>query len=207
MSKKPYAAIARFYDLVFGRVVSRVHETVFRLAPPEPGDRVLDVACGTGLLLEKYHRAGARVHGIDSSREMLEVARNRVPEAGLVHGDASRMPFPRREFDIVSTTLALHEMSPEARKRVLGEIRRVTRRGGRIVIGDYSVPREKTVSGVLAGRVVETIERLAGGEHYENYLEFKKTGGVEAIPRLLGLKPEKEASIYGGCIRILVLKR
>ena len=99
---------------------------------------VLDAACGTGAQLQIYREAGCRVHGIDVSKAMLAVARNRLGAAAALQvADASRMPFDDGRFDLVLFSMALHEFAPATRAAALGQARRVIKRDGRILVLDY----------------------------------------------------------------------
>ena len=95
------------------------------------GRRVLDVGCGTGQLAAALTtEAGARVWGIDTSEEMLAVARKRLPVGvGVRAGAAERLPFRDGWFDRVTMSLVLHLLD---RQRALPEARRVVRSDGRI---------------------------------------------------------------------------
>jgi len=99
---------------------------------------VLDVGCGTGALLEGVGRElpAARLAGVDLSPGMLTVSRRTLgPRAMLAVGDAARLPFRSRTFDLALSLSALHYWpEPEA---ALGEIRRVLRPGGRVAITDW----------------------------------------------------------------------
>ena len=66
------------------------------------GQRVLEVGCGTGVFLRRAADVGADVHGVDSSEALLEVARERVPEADLRLGDMEALPFDDNLFDVVA---------------------------------------------------------------------------------------------------------
>jgi ubiquinone/menaquinone biosynthesis C-methylase UbiE len=92
--------------------------TISRLPP----GRILDVACGTGLLTR--HLRG-EVIGLDRSEEMLKIARKRVPEATSIRGDAFNLPFPNSSFERVFTSNFYGLLLPEERTRFLGETRRV----------------------------------------------------------------------------------
>ena len=87
-----------------------------------PTGRALDVACGTGILTR--HLRGD-VLGLDGSEEMLGIARERVPQATFVRGDALSLPFPERSFDRIFASNFYGLLLPEERERFLGEARRV----------------------------------------------------------------------------------
>lgn len=104
-----------------------------------PDARVLDVACGPGIVACAVAPHAAHVTGIDLTPAMIEQARERQRTTGLDNlewqvGDATRLPCDDGAFDVVLTRYSFHHMpSPE---RVLGEMKRVCRPGGRILVVD-----------------------------------------------------------------------
>jgi demethylmenaquinone methyltransferase/2-methoxy-6-polyprenyl-1,4-benzoquinol methylase len=100
-----------------------VAEVVRVLAALEPA-RVLDIACGTAFLTR--HLRGA-VTALDQSARMVEIARERMPEAAVVQGDAVPLPFEDGEFDRVVTGHFYGHLVPGERERFLAEARRVAR--------------------------------------------------------------------------------
>lgn len=97
-----------------------------------PGDRLLDVGCGGGLLLRDAARAGATVTGVDHSQEMVRLARERAPGAEVTLGEAERLPFGNASFSAVSMSVVfLFFGDPVA---VLRECARVLEPGGRLAI-------------------------------------------------------------------------
>ncbi len=96
------------------------------------GEQVLDVACGTGNAALLARRAGAVVTGLDASPRLLEVARERVPAAEFVLGDAARLPFDDRRFDAAMSVFGLIFARPG--HAAAAEIARVVRPGGRVAI-------------------------------------------------------------------------
>jgi ubiquinone/menaquinone biosynthesis C-methylase UbiE len=87
-----------------------------------PPRRTLDVACGTGFLTQALP---GEVTGLDQSAEVLEVARDRLPEARLVHGDALPLPFADGAFERVTTGHFYGHLLPGEREEFLAEARRV----------------------------------------------------------------------------------
>ena len=93
-------------------------ETIRRLEPV----KTLDVACGTGFLTQ--HLAG-EVTGLDASDAMAAIARERVPRARFLIGDALELPFPDGSFDRVFTSFFYCHLEADDRERVLDEARRI----------------------------------------------------------------------------------
>ncbi len=87
-----------------------------------PAGRVLDVACGTGVLTQ--HLRG-EITGLDGSERMLKIARERVPGVTFIRGDAFSIPFPDSSFDRVFTSNFYGLLLPEERTRFLREVSRV----------------------------------------------------------------------------------
>ena len=106
-----------------------------------PGDRVLDVATGTGLVARALRRRyGCAVVGLDQSEQMLERARALVgDEVELVHGEAEALPFDDASFDALSFTYLLRYVDDPA--ATMRELARVVRPGGRIAMLEFYVPR------------------------------------------------------------------
>ncbi|MFC7109529.1 class I SAM-dependent methyltransferase [Nonomuraea rubra] len=119
-----------------------------------PAGDALDAGCGTGRLAAYLAGRGHRVRGVDSSPDMLERARQRVPQAEFLLGDLSSLPVPDESVDLVVCSLALTHV-PELGP-VLAEFARVVRPGGQVVIADIHP------EGVARG-VVPPV-RLPGGQ-------------------------------------------
>lgn len=100
------------------------------LLAPEPGERILDVGCGTGQLTAEIARRGAHVVGLDNSEEMLAEARRNFPELTFVLGDAAGFAFPER-FDAVFSNAALHWVKNA--EGAVASIARSLRPGGRFI--------------------------------------------------------------------------
>jgi ubiquinone/menaquinone biosynthesis C-methylase UbiE len=125
----------------------------------EPGQRVLDVACGTGVLAEEAARRvapGGAVTGLDRNEGMLAVARRKAPGIDWRQGMAESLPFPDGTFDAVLSQFGL--MFFEDRAQALREMARVTRPGGRIALAVWA-PLETSPG---YADMVKLLERLFG---------------------------------------------
>lgn len=95
---------------------------------PKPGERILDLGCGTGQLTQAIAESGALATGLDGSAEMIAAARREYPELAFVHADATDFSFSE-PFDAVFSNAALHWMKPQ--EKVARCVARALREGGR----------------------------------------------------------------------------
>lgn len=108
---------------------------------PKPGERILDVAAGTGTSSASLAKSGASVVAADFSPGMIEVGRQRqahVPNLVFVEADATDLPFDDASFDAVTISFGLRNVNEP--KRALAEFLRVTKPGGRLVVCEFSHP-------------------------------------------------------------------
>lgn len=111
---------------------------VVKAINPQPGMRILDLAAGTGTSSRPLADAGAQVIATDLSIGMLEVGKQRQPDLAFVAADALRLPYADRTFDAVTISFGLRNVEHTA--AALTEMHRVTRRGGTLVICEFSTP-------------------------------------------------------------------
>src|SRR5882672_5754495 len=137
-----FDAVASRYDLtndVLSLGQTRLwRRAVTRALDPRPGDRILDLASGTGSSSVPFAAAGAYVVPCDFSAGMLGVGKRSHPELSFVGGDAMRLPFADGVFDAVTMSFGLRNVSDV--DAALAEVARVTRPGGRLVVCEFSHP-------------------------------------------------------------------
>ncbi|QEW04103.1 demethylmenaquinone methyltransferase [Microbacterium lushaniae] len=112
-----------------------------RAVAPRPGQRILDLAAGTGASSVSLARSGAEVIAADFSPGMIAEGRRRhgdIPNLSFVQADATDLPFDDAEFDAVTMSFGLRNVNDP--RAALRELRRVTKPGGRIVICEFSHP-------------------------------------------------------------------
>jgi ubiquinone/menaquinone biosynthesis C-methylase UbiE len=134
-----------------GVVAATTRERTFRAAVLEqaglrPGQRVLDLGCGTGTLaIEMASRCpGLQIFGLDGDPEVLARAERKAVRAGVEitwqHGLATRLPFPDSSFDRAVSTLFFHHLATEDKVSAARELHRVLRPGGQLHVADWGPP-------------------------------------------------------------------
>ncbi len=137
-----FDGVARHYDRT-NTVLSAGNAVLWRMAmvravAPEPGERILDVAAGTGTSSAALARTGAKVVAIDFSSGMIEEGRRRHRNIEFIEADATKLPFGDDEFDAAAISFGLRNV--EDPKLALSEMYRVLKPGGRVVVCEFSKP-------------------------------------------------------------------
>jgi SAM-dependent methyltransferase len=132
-----WSAAAESYDAWFdgpwGRYASEVEaNAVLAAAGALAGRRVLDVGCGTGRFTLRLAQSAAMIVGVEPDAGMLPLAARRIPGL-VVRADGLSLPFPAASFDVAVAVTVCEFASDPA--ELTGELARVTRPGGRIVVG------------------------------------------------------------------------
>jgi len=135
--------------------VGALHDELIEQARLEPGQRVLDVGCGTGSLAVRMRGANPQVEviGLDPDPKALAIARRKAERAGVTvrfeqgYGDA--LPFADAVFDRVTSSLMLHHLDLATRRGMLHELLRVLRPGGSLHLLDFGRSEERR-DGLLA---------------------------------------------------------
>lgn len=156
---KDPAKVSGMFDQVAGRydltndVLSMGNDRLWRVATtravaPKPGQRILDLAAGTGASSVSLARSGAEVVAADFSPGMIAEGERRhrgIPNLSFRQADATALPFADDEFDTVTMSFGLRNVNePE---KALAELLRVARPGGRLVICEFSHPPSRAFNG------------------------------------------------------------
>jgi ubiquinone/menaquinone biosynthesis C-methylase UbiE len=178
---------ARLYDLgttvlSLGRL-SALHRKIVELAGITPGERILDVGCGPGrLAIVAGTVAGpaGETSAIDPAPEMIELARRKAARTGVrvrfEVGVIEALPYPADHFDVVLSSLMLHHLPDEVKRRGLAEIHRVLKPGGRVVAVDFgATPR----AGI--GHLLCVLGLRKGWDHAERVRDMFGDAGFDAV--------------------------
>jgi len=209
--QRMFAAIAPSYDLN-NRLHSIWLDQAWRrraveLAGLRPGDRIVDVACGTGDLtlaffdaLHFHHGASnaAQVIGIDFTQEMLPIALDKwmtaasakavpVPSVRFINGDAQALPLPDACCDVVSIAFGIRNVvDPSA---AAGEFFRILRPGGRVVILEFSLPTNaplRALYNFYLNQILPLTATIISGD---------KTGAYKYLPQSINTFIDRETMV------------
>jgi ubiquinone/menaquinone biosynthesis C-methylase UbiE len=158
-------------DIMRRQVIPPVTRFLRERGQPAQRTRLLDIACGTGRVLQQLATAHPelRYHGVDLSPFYVKSARRRlrdVAEVALVVENAEHLPYVDGHFDVVTSVYLFHELPRNARRNVVREMFRVLRPGGLVVLEDSAQPSDSpTIANVLGAFPAEYHEPF-----YQDYL-------------------------------------
>lgn len=186
-ANKVFDRLAWMYDFekYFSSPLRKKAANFVNLKPPK---KILDVATGTGAQAYALAKLGFDVTGIDLSTRMLDQARKKFDSSlklKFLQGDATNLPFKDSSFDAVSISLALHDMPYEIELLALKEMKRVAKKGGKILVVDYMEPAK--------GWLAKFIHPIILLYETKNYLPYTKKG-LEDLLKEVNLKIYKETN-------------
>jgi demethylmenaquinone methyltransferase/2-methoxy-6-polyprenyl-1,4-benzoquinol methylase len=223
--RRLFATIADRYDFIT-RFLSygqdrRWKARLITLAALQPGDRVLDLACGTGDIAFAAAARARRAVGLDITHRMLQLAAQRCGAGlngprtvALVTGDMLALPFGDARFDVVTTGYGLRNV-PDLRQAIQ-EIRRVLAPGGRLLSLDFNRPENPLVRAVylsyltVVGSALGTV--LHGDPDTYRYIpeSIRQYPGAHGVARLLeaeGFEAVRVMPVLGGLMAIHIAQK
>lgn len=187
-----YNIIFGFYDKLLYRRLTKLYDAFFRFdSSYAEGHRIvlegldkgyiLDVACGTGTLMDLANEKGLLCCGLDQSEGMLNQSRSKNPNVELIRGDFENIPFNDSSFDYVVSTNAIGSVKVNP-GRVLSEMIRVCKPRGEVRIADYGEPARKT----FKNRMLIKLFKLLGDTPYDYQSILSEFGYMPSI-EIIGL--------------------
>ena len=134
-----YDAIARLAALSVGGE-ARFRQLALQNLTVSAKTKVLDLCCGSGQTTQFLVQYSQDVTGLDASPLSLQRAKKNVPSANYVEAFAESMPFGGGDFDLVHSSVAMHEMQPAQLKQIFQEVHRVLKPGGLFILVDFHRP-------------------------------------------------------------------
>lgn len=173
-----YDQWARVYDVFWRRYVNKTLPVAQRVAGVRGGERVLDLACGTGELAQRIVRAvpDVEIVGVDLSSSMVDRARKKLggePSVQFQRADAHNLSFEENAFDVVVCASTFHYFTHPS--VVIGEVARVLRPGGRFILLDWC-------RDFWTCRVMDAILHWLDPAHVGCYTLEEATALVESAP-------------------------
>lgn len=196
------------YETLIDPFLKDMRTFITQFADINPGDRILDVCCGTGAQILEYAQRGPVAVGIDNDPAMLRVAegnrmKQKLDNISFRLADATSLPFKDNYFDYVSISFGLHDKTREVRNRVISEMKRVVKQHGALILADYQVPLPRNIWAIAAW----SIEFLVDGSHYEGFKDYLGSGGLDGILRTHTLREERRARVKSGLVVIVKAKK
>lgn len=173
----PFAGYKQILNAIYNRVLS------------EPGKTVLDIGFGTGTLTARLYEQGCHIYGQDFSPRMLELARQKMPDAQLYQGDFSRglaEELQAQRYDAIIATYSLHHLTDHQKIQFIQQLKSLLHPGGGIYIGDVAFETRQELEACRA----QAGESWDDGEIYFVYEELKPM-----IPELTFTKHSKCAGL------------
>ncbi|OZV11262.1 methyltransferase [Tissierella sp. P1] len=158
-----------YSTLNFYKNYDKLLDTVFEeaVADKKMTIKVLEIGVGTGNLSRRFLDKNYDIIGIDQSREMLNISKEKFPKLKLRLGDFLKIPFENNKFDVIVSTYAFHHLDEEEKIIAINEMLRVLKLDGKIIIGDLMFESQKDKGEIMKTLTKDEIEEIED-EYYSN---------------------------------------
>ena len=175
---------------------------------PQPRQLILDLAAGTGTSSDVLAASGATVVPADLSFGMLRQGRVQYPSLGFINADALQLPFTDETFDAVTISYGLRNV--EDTLGALKEMRRVTRRGGCIVVNEFSTPHNPAFKKIYEDYLLRALPPLAKispnpvayGYLAESIMAWPDQAGLADLMVAAGWRDVEWRNLTGGIVAL-----
>ncbi len=189
--KEDYSFSATIYDPMLYLALKSIRLAVMNELLEYKDKAILDLCCGTGNQLKLLSKNGFKdLHCLDISEAMLRVAQKNGCPIKIYHEDATKTAFDDASFDIVMISFAVHEKDRNTQEKLIEEARRLIKEDGFILIVDFVFDDKTTILGKMG---ITLIERMAGGEHYNNFKGYIQNNGLASLVEKGKLKLVKDS--------------
>jgi SAM-dependent methyltransferase len=163
-----------------------LYEATFDVAGVRAGTALLDAGCGSGLALQLALKRGAVVTGLDASAALLEIARDRVPDAELRIGELEELPYAEDTFDVATAFNSVQYAGDP--RHALSELARVVCPGGLVAVATWGQPQDCQITAVL-GEVMPLMPPPSPDAPHDGPFALSEPGCLEAFVSAAGLQP------------------
>lgn len=173
-----------FYEKFIAPNQDKMFKEIIELM--EPGKKIIDIGCGTGRFSFLAADKASYILGVDLSKSNIERARLNLlkksnPKIHFGQGSIDKGETKNEgSFDYAVSTYVLHEIPEEERLKLLKDAGDIAER---VIIGDYVIPQPRG----MIGFINEAVEFFAGRDHYANYRDFTKKGGLLNLANEAGM--------------------
>jgi len=191
---KAYNWMARGYD-AFMFVFPVWKKWITKVIPHIQGETILEVSFGSGYLMSKYALSQYEIYGVDYNERMVKLTLEKMEKKGfdarLQRGNVEKLPFPDNSFDTVINTMAFTGY-PDGNKAI-GEMKRVLKPGGRLLLVDFDYPENRNVFGYaivklweMFGDIIKDINALL--TEYKFDFKQRSIGGFGSVHLFTAVK-------------------
>lgn len=195
---------AGLYDFAFNPVLKRVYHTISHFAEKYRCHSIIDLGSGTGAQCRVLVANGFSVTGIDTSAQMIAIARKKTDDSvKFIHGDIRKTTINDEVFDAANISLVLHPNGKETIHEILQKSKTLVKPDGVVFITDYGVGTY--FSGRLANSMIWIIESFSRSDHRNHYFEFMKHNGIDMLESLSEVKILEKQYYFNGALQTIVI--